>query len=849
MEEYKPATGRTIPYDGKIYRFIGKYWAEVNPATDKAGRIAKKEIGAILTSLAQAKEIEYEGKRYRWLGRQWAVVNPTTNKAGQMVKKELGVLLTQLSKPPGLPMVIQPQNLAIIQDQNALVPQGSLTTTDASFDDVKPIDVNWSSLKDAAKTKAQAPSQNGKSRGKGGGNDKGIFTKIVDNVFAEMFPTLNKIFDMFETKDREEKENEKIRHRNSAFVSSSFSGMSSRLEETNRLLTASVHSQEYTLELLQKILDSSGGNGSPTIPNVGSGGMLKTLGALAGGFFAHEMVKDESKAGNSIIGSFINENIPGAATVDDWVYRTTGGLVGTSMDDPRYSRNKNENATPTSKPQPTTSNKNKNATPTSKPQPTTSKTTRLIANEPVDMQNGLSEKQYNVMRSIGAGITEIYPPEIVKLYNDQTAELQSYTGKSKNDVKRFKEEHGEPTVFKPEDATNRVRHFTLPTNYKDEAVNKQYQSYQNEVESSTSAYWNDRKKKQSGTATPAPSTTPNQVSPAVQAAQNAASVEKPKLADQNIITLKAKEILLSADKFILQKKTGVSANMESLQSKGTQQPSGAAPQAPSAGGGDNITAGTGDTASPSGTPSTPGGGGPAAEQVQAGSMTTIKTGSGKSVQVGEKYAPQFQGFINDLEKTGYKISDIGGFADRQNVNDPSKKSMHAYGAAIDINPDANPNNSTKTDMPKETAEIAKKWGLGWGMNWSSVKDPMHFSAAPQEGGSTPTATADANKTETSGDGAKGTETGSAATPTATAAASPVAPPISTGAGIYKASAQNEQSVREAAKPVVNISQPPPESPPPETIGAVQPPISSTEPGNVEPPDSRMRYKKLFLMAV
>lgn len=116
-------------------------------------------------------------------------------------------------------------------------------------------------------------------------------------------------------------------------------------------------------------------------------------------------------------------------------------------------------------------------------------------------------------------------------------------------------------------------------------------------------------------------------------------------------------------------------------------------------------------------------------------LTTVRTKSGKSVQVGAAYASNFQGFINDLEATGYKINSIGGYADRPNVNNPKVKSYHAMGAAIDINPGANPNKSTKTDLPPETGALAAKWGLGWGMNWRSVKDPMHFSAAKGEQGS------------------------------------------------------------------------------------------------------------------
>lgn len=128
-------------------------------------------------------------------------------------------------------------------------------------------------------------------------------------------------------------------------------------------------------------------------------------------------------------------------------------------------------------------------------------------------------------------------------------------------------------------------------------------------------------------------------------------------------------------------------------------------------------------------------------------LVTITSRSGKKVKVAREAAGQFQGFINDLEAAGYQINSLGGFADRQNVNNPKYKSKHALGYAIDINPAKNPNirgvskeerakNPTKyTDMPIDTVQqLAKKWGLGWGYNWKSISDAMHFSVAPNEGG-------------------------------------------------------------------------------------------------------------------
>jgi hypothetical protein len=116
----------------------------------------------------------------------------------------------------------------------------------------------------------------------------------------------------------------------------------------------------------------------------------------------------------------------------------------------------------------------------------------------------------------------------------------------------------------------------------------------------------------------------------------------------------------------------------------------------------------------------------------SGNLAKITTESGKSTWVAEEHAAKFQGFINDLQATGYKINDLGGYNYRANVNNPNYLSFHGLGAAIDINPAQNPNGTNKTDMPKETADLARKWGLGWGM---SFQDPMHFSAAKFEGGS------------------------------------------------------------------------------------------------------------------
>ena len=119
---------------------------------------------------------------------------------------------------------------------------------------------------------------------------------------------------------------------------------------------------------------------------------------------------------------------------------------------------------------------------------------------------------------------------------------------------------------------------------------------------------------------------------------------------------------------------------------------------------------------------------------EAGKNLTTVTAkkSGKSDKVGSAYASNFQGFLDDLEATGYQIKTLGGYSFRENKNNPSMLSYHGLGAALDVNAAANPFHTRQTDMPRNVGEIAKAHGLGWGI---SFEDPMHFSAAKREGGS------------------------------------------------------------------------------------------------------------------
>lgn len=303
--------------------------------------------------------------------------------------------------------------------------------------------------------------------------------------------------------------------------------------------------------------------------------------------------------------------------------------------------------------------------------------------------------------------------------------------------------------------------------------------------------------------------------------------------DIKLLNFKAREIIFKADKF--------------------EYPQAAISAVGGVSAGGATSSGGGMSTTPSPSPS----GAAGAASTGLPELTSIRTKSGKSVQVATAVANKFQGFLNDLENTGYRIREIGGYANRRNVNNPSVMSTHASGLAIDINPAQNPNRSTTTDMPPETAQIAAKWGLGWGMNWRSVKDPMHFSAAPSEGASTPqpaVATAVASG-GISGGGADATHVhagGQQRTAATPAPMMPIASPVpstpSSGAIMARASTADEASTRPSS---VSVTAPQNSPTAPISNAAQQPSSTSIDPNNpgpVEPPDAAIRYARLFNMA-
>lgn len=103
---------------------------------------------------------------------------------------------------------------------------------------------------------------------------------------------------------------------------------------------------------------------------------------------------------------------------------------------------------------------------------------------------------------------------------------------------------------------------------------------------------------------------------------------------------------------------------------------------------------------------------------------------GMNFAANEKVADIFVALLDDLYAAGYRPVSIGGYNDR-NIAGTNTKSLHSYGYAIDIDPAKNPvqYGSNNHALPPNVAALAAKYGLSWGGNWNSYKDPMHFSVA------------------------------------------------------------------------------------------------------------------------
>lgn len=134
-------------------------------------------------------------------------------------------------------------------------------------------------------------------------------------------------------------------------------------------------------------------------------------------------------------------------------------------------------------------------------------------------------------------------------------------------------------------------------------------------------------------------------------------------------------------------------------------------------------------------------GDPGATNYRRDHIVTI-TVEGIALAVRRELAPIFRGFITELVSVlGYpvdKVRDDWGYAYRcirgtgPGTSRPCVLSNHSWGTAIDVNATTNPmteDGRVHTDLPPAVHQLAARWGLRWGGDYSGArKDAMHFEA-------------------------------------------------------------------------------------------------------------------------
>jgi hypothetical protein len=101
-------------------------------------------------------------------------------------------------------------------------------------------------------------------------------------------------------------------------------------------------------------------------------------------------------------------------------------------------------------------------------------------------------------------------------------------------------------------------------------------------------------------------------------------------------------------------------------------------------------------------------------------LVTLRTKSGQTYNVAAGASRAFSGFVTWLESTGYKITEIGGYAFRR-IAGTRTISNHARGTAIDINQQRR--NVVSRRLPADVTAKAAEFGLRHGAIWRGRLGP------------------------------------------------------------------------------------------------------------------------------
>jgi LysM repeat protein len=100
----------------------------------------------------------------------------------------------------------------------------------------------------------------------------------------------------------------------------------------------------------------------------------------------------------------------------------------------------------------------------------------------------------------------------------------------------------------------------------------------------------------------------------------------------------------------------------------------------------------------------------------------------RSICCHRRLTAKFQEVFGDIERRGLsgKVRTFGGCFNFRAKRSGSKLSTHAWGIAVDLNPETNAM-GREGDMPPGIVAAFRRAGFTWGGDWSGAnRDPMHF---------------------------------------------------------------------------------------------------------------------------